>query len=817
MSNHHNTMSKRLRVSSHALWWAMAVVMAGCGAGEGSGDIARSSESGSNQTSGLTTDAMSQEMALAVKVTQTQAVKDERAAEGGNPRFVPIERSSGVQPVSVQLGPLSNAEFDKAAAQPKKSQKANSGKPVDAGKRRFLLGVARSTGWTASQSWQWQSAADGTQHAAVEVDTVNAAGVRLGLLLHKALPAGALLTVQASDAGSGYRYTGAELNQVLESNLAADGDTAAARTFWTPTIESAKVLLQVVLPRDVPVTDWAVSLPSVSHLRELARNASFFKASGTCNIDGPCVSPLPFVADAVALMEFTDAGSPYVCTGTLLADTAGTRLPYFLTAEHCINSQTVASTLATHWFNRSATCGSSTLNPNAAWRTNGAKFLFGADWATASDTSLLLLNDQPPAGATFAGWNVAAANTFSTRGWHHPSGDKLKTSLGQSATFDPTGLITTWSSGVTEGGSSGSGLFNADNQLIGQLVGGWSACTAGFDESGAPLGPTQPDFYGRFDYGYNLATQDWLNVRRQTLVPIRTRLLGDFNGDGRADLLWRTRGGLVNIAFMNGTTVLRWSLIDQFADNVAIMGAGDFNGDGVDDIVWRNMVTGGVTISVMNTSGRVASWLPVGQTPIPLNVALEGIGDFDGNGRADMLWRNKTTGNSVMSYHNLNGTVASWPNVSNYIDPVRTAAQRVGDINGDGRDDIVWRNTASGNVVISLMNGNVPNWISITQSPIPLTTVIEAVADFDNNGRSDILWRNTLTGRSLMSYHNTQGAVTSWPVVSENIATSVSALGAGDFNGDNRADIVWRNLSTGNTVFSLMNGATPTWVTMSPL
>ena len=794
-----------------ALAWLFAggfsLVLAGCGPGDGSAASSRSDSGATSASSGLTTEQMVQKMSEPASVNQTSAVTDGQALEGGNPSFVAVERNAQVQAVVVQLGEPDAAEFDKPQPPSKLAGAVGAGKPLDLGKRRVQLGISRSTGLNAAGTWQWQRSANGSQVAAVEIDSAQAAGVRLGLVLQGALPAQAQLVLRASDADQGYRFSGADLNEVFETNLAADGDTVAARTFWTPTVESPRVFLQVTLPDGVPVTDWKVSLPSVSHLRELAREASFHKASGSCNIDGPCVNPMPWVADGVALMEFTEGANTYVCSGTLLTDTAATRLPYFLSAEHCINSQTVASTLATHWFNRSASCNSTVLNSNNAWRTNGAKYLYGVNWQVGSDTSLLLLNDVPPTGATFVGWNSSPTNWFGARGWHHPAGDKLKTSLGESFAFHPTALVTEWSSGVTEQGSSGSGLFNSDNQLVGQLSGGYSFCST----------PNEPDYYGRFDYAYNLAMQDWLNVRRQTLVPINTRLLGDFNGDGRADLLWRTRGGLVNIAFMNGASVTRWGHIDRFGDDTAIMGAGDFNGDGVDDIVWRNMSTGAVTISVMNTAGRVANWLPVGQTLIPLSVKLEGIGDFDGNGRADMLWRNQASGRAVMSYHNLNGTVATWPEVSNFIDPVRTAAQRVGDIDGDGKDDIVWRNTVSGNVVISLMNGNIPNWISITQSPIPTTTVIEAVADFDGNGRADILWRNTATGRSLMSYHATSGQVDTWPVVSNNIATTVSALGAGDFDGDGKADIIWRNLTTGNTVFSLMNGSTPNWVTMSPL
>jgi uncharacterized protein YkwD len=288
--------------------------------------------------------------------------------------------------------------------------------------------------------------------------------------------------------------------------------------------------------------------------------------------------------------------------------------------------------------------------------------------------------------------------------------------------------------------------------------------------------------------------------------------LGDFDGDGKEDILWRTNHGAASLSLMNGSAVASCATLETQTDN--IVGTGDFDGNGRTDVVWRNMSTGAVRISLMN-AGAVVSWLNVGQTPIALNVRLEAVGDFDGNGRADMLWRNQSTGRSVMSYHDTDGSVSEWLVVSNYI-ALNTSALKVGDINGDGKDDIVWRNMGTGNVVLSLMNGHVPTWRGLTATPIALSVALEAVGDFDNNGRADLLWRNTRTGNSLMSYHNLDGSVASWPVVSNYInPTTTKALGVGDFDGDGKDDILWRNQSSGNTVVSLMNGNVPSWVGVS--
>jgi hypothetical protein len=710
-----------------------------------------------------------------------------------------------VVPEKLNLGSGSEAEAKRVARQNAKSSPAP---------KRYLLGYNRTISRSdfnksSTSAWTWHATANGGTTASLVVDAGDAKAMRLGFLIDS-IPDDAMLVVSAPGATKGQVVTGSTINQALLVNKESGNTSDSARTYWLPTVEGSVSQIQIVLPKQLRPEDIKVSLVKVAHQLETLKSAYQSgiptKISGSCNVDVACTSPLPAEANSVALMAFVDEVGPAVCTGTLLNDSGSTKLPYFITTEHCISTQTAATTLETLWFYRTTDCGGSTFETATlmSGAYAGARLLYSESWLTSTDTTFLLLNKSAPTGAHHAAWSAEPLVDPHVTGLHHPQGDAMKRSVGVAMINNDTDIKVTWISGTTEGGSSGSGLFNSNNKYVGNLAGGYSSCT---NTSGL-------DYYGRFDYAYNNGLKAWLNTKNSTLVPVKTRMLGDFNGDGKADILWRTADGLVNIALMNGGAYTTWKNIGKFPSNLAIMGVGDFNGDTISDIVWRNMTTGAVSITIMNGSAQISTTLSVGVTPIALNVALEGIGDFDGNGRADMLWRNTTTGRSVLSYHQTDGSVASWPVVSNYIDPIRTTAYRVGDINGDGKDDIVWRNAVTGNVVISLMNGAIPTWISITATPIPPTTVIEAVADFDGNGRADILWRNTLTGRSLMSYHNIDGSVASWPIVSNNIATTVSALGAGDFNGDGMADIVWRNLNTGNTVVSLMNGNVPTWITL---
>ncbi|SDY89997.1 hypothetical protein SAMN04487939_10851 [Lysobacter sp. yr284] len=366
------------------------------------------------------------------------------------------------------------------------------------------VGLARTVGRSRIDlgGLNWETLADGSRGARFSLTSTNAVALRAGLQLR---------ANGKADAGAvTLRFAGNDGRVFAQDGLAF----AKAGTGWSPVVAGDTLTVEIVLAPGQRADDFSLKVPQLSHLdvdpaassRELAK-ASGVGASQACEKDIVCrVSPSAgFLAasKAVARMVYTSGGSSYLCSGTLLNNSNSPKRQLFWTAAHCISTQAEADSLQTYWFFDATACNNDTASASAVTLAGGA-YLRHAD--TTRDTSLLELKSAPPAGAYYAAWNSAALASTGTsiEGIHHPAGDLKKYSLGSvtslSTSLDGRSPLTQvkWSAGVTEGGSSGSGLFtvagNGDYQLRGGLYGGYSAC-----KKKGQLGPNQPDAYSRLD------------------------------------------------------------------------------------------------------------------------------------------------------------------------------------------------------------------------------------------------------------------------------------------------------------------------------
>ncbi|MGL5509780.1 MAG: FG-GAP repeat domain-containing protein, partial [Microcoleaceae cyanobacterium] len=190
--------------------------------------------------------------------------------------------------------------------------------------------------------------------------------------------------------------------------------------------------------------------------------------------------------------------------------------------------------------------------------------------------------------------------------------------------------------------------------------------------------------------------------------------------------------------------------------NWKINGTGDFDGDGKTDILLRNYANGNNQVWLMNGTKLGSKVNLPAQTN--LNWTIEGAEDFNNDGNTDILWRNYATGGNqvwLMSDQYLD-VVAKKVNL-----PAQTnldwQIEGIGDFNTDNKPDILLRNYATGNNQVWLMNDTtLASKVNLPARP-NLDLWISGVGDFNYDGKTDILWRNYGTGANqYWAMNNTQ-------------------------------------------------------------
>jgi hypothetical protein len=231
--------------------------------------------------------------------------------------------------------------------------------------------------------------------------------------------------------------------------------------------------------------------------------------------------------------------------------------------------------------------------------------------------------------------------------------------------------------------------------------------------------------------------------------------IGDFNHDGKADILWRNLStGEMFIWFMNGGTRIGTLLLPTIAPAVAIVGVGDFNGDGYADIFWRNTLTGDDSVWYITTAGFIGG-VTLGTIP-DQNLKILSVADFNNDGRADILWRNLATGDAYIWLCDLKGQIVG----GSYLGaiPLSVTLVGTGDFNNDGTFDLLWRNTQTGNVSVWFIHNGSFIGGGFNFGDVALTGVnIVGVGDFNGDGTYDLLWRNELTGDDSIWFITSSG------------------------------------------------------------
>lgn len=297
--------------------------------------------------------------------------------------------------------------------------------------------------------------------------------------------------------------------------------------------------------------------------------------------------------------------------------------------------------------------------------------------------------------------------------------------------------------------------------------------------------------------------------------------MGDFNGDGAADILWRNDDDGFNVVWfldeagqVVGTEF--FPAVDD--DDWQLVSFADFNGDGNTDLLWRNDEDDDDD----SDSGAVRIWLlddtsVIGEVELPSvrddDWTIIDVADFNADGTVDLLWRNRKSGDNVVWFLNAQGQLAGsgfMPRVSDRRWEMIAAA----DLTGDAKADLVWRNSYTGQIAIWEMNGvEFVAARSLSVSVVDYEWEIAEVLDFTGDGKADVLWRNAFSGDNVIWIMDglTVAGSASLPSVDDD---AWYIAGMDDYRDDDRhddflgsgvADLVWRNDATGQVLIWIMS------------
>lgn len=346
----------------------------------------------------------------------------------------------------------------------------------------------------------------------------------------EAVPGGRLWRVRitspaATDLSLGFArfrlHDGATVHFYAESEDYVQGgfterDNKPHGQLWTPVLPGDRMVIELFVPDGARAPELELTQINRGY-RDLFRrkNDLGLPRAGACENDVICPVGDPWRDEIRSVARYTVNGTS-LCSGQMINDVAGDKKNFFLTAGHCGITPANAASVVVYWNYQAPVCGQQS-GGSLAQNQSGATFRMSK---FDVDVALIELEDVPDTNfhVYYAGWDRTANASPGAVGIHHPNGDEKSISFASSTLVSVNSCIGTggnnthwqviWNDGVTEPGSSGSGIWNpVTRRVVGVLSGGLSFCDALSD----------PDCYGKFSVGWASGAtpatrlRDWLD------------------------------------------------------------------------------------------------------------------------------------------------------------------------------------------------------------------------------------------------------------------------------------------------------------------
>ncbi len=281
----------------------------------------------------------------------------------------------------------------------------------------------------------------------------------------------------------------------------------------------------------------------------------------------------------------------------------------------------------------------------------------------------------------------------------------------------------------------------------------------------------------------------------------------DFDGDAGSEILAVRTDGAIGIGLVNGFSLTSFAGLTSMdaAAGWTVNSTPDLNGDNQSDLLLYNKTTGGIRFILMNGNTSISDTPAMVLDPA-FGLTIMGSSDFDGDGRAEILAYDPTSGFSALIFFDTAGVLSSIVPLIQIDAAGGWALYDTGDFNGDGKTDLLTFKSSTGETAITELDGTtVLSTNTVMTLPPGDQWSIQETGDFDGDGNDDIL---ILHPSGVVSIITMNGPLVQGQFTPGILPPGSRIVNSGHYDADDMADLLVFDTVSGNLLALLQDGAT---------